>query len=185
MRRLALMAATVLLLAACGGDDGTEVTDPGADDGATAPVEETETDGTDDAGDAEEDEAAGQMVLTTADSDLGTILVDGEGMTLYVFDNDSDGESSCYDSCAETWPPFTGEVSAEGEVDASLMGTTERDDGTTQVTYNDMPLYYYAPDSASGDTNGQGVGDVWWVIGPDGEKITDASASAGPYEDGY
>jgi predicted lipoprotein with Yx(FWY)xxD motif len=89
-----------------------------------------------------------------------------------VFDNDTDGTSACYDQCAENWPAFTGTADASGDVDASLIGTTTRDDGTTQVTYNGQPLYYFAADQAPGDTNGQGVGDVWWVVGPDGAKIT-------------
>lgn len=178
----AVLAA--LLLAGCGGGDDpaatgdadqTEATDDsGTDDGG-------EGDAGDDPGDADatEDDGAAMEgpVLATADTELGTVLVDGEGMTLYLFDNDADGESACYDSCAETWPPLTGEVTAGEGVDASLIGTTERTDGTTQVTYDGNPLYYYAADSAAGDTNGQGVGGVWWVVGPDGSRITeDASA---------
>jgi predicted lipoprotein with Yx(FWY)xxD motif len=99
-----------------------------------------------------------------------------------VFDNDSGGESSCYDQCAQNWPPLTGEFEAGDGIESDLIGSTTRTDGSTQVTYADQPLYYYAADQSAGDTNGQGVGDVWWVVGPDGEKIMDgASAPSGGY----
>lgn len=183
---LAAAVAAVLLLAGCGGGED----DPGAagtDDQTEVPDDGTEEEpgdgGTEDADDGA-DETMDGAVLATAETDLGTVLVDGEGMTLYLFDNDADSESACYDSCAATWPPLTGEVSAGDGVDASLIGTTERTDGTTQVTYDGNPLYYYAADSAPGDTTGQAVGGVWWVVGPDGSRITD-EASAASDGDGY
>jgi predicted lipoprotein with Yx(FWY)xxD motif len=123
----------------------------------------------------------GDVVVGTATSELGTILVDGDGLTLYLFDNDTDGESVCYDDCAVTWPPLLGDATVGEEADASLLGTTTREDGTEQVTYAGMPLYHYAGDGQPGDVAGQGLGGVWWVIAPDGERITDdvAAASAG------
>lgn len=133
--------------------------------------------GADDGGDVAGDAATGVRV-GTADSEFGTILVDGHGNVLYLFDNDAGGESACYDSCAQTWPPLVGEAEATGDADPSLVGTTEREDGSTQVTYAGFPLYHYAADSAAGDVNGQGVGGVWWVVGPDGSRITD-DGSAG------
>lgn len=95
----------------------------------------------------------------------GRILVDGEGLTLYRFTRDGDEESSCYDDCAAAWPPLTveGEVDAPDEIQANVT-TFEREDGSTQVAYDGMPLYYYAEDSEPGDTNGQGAGDVWFVV---------------------
>lgn len=111
--------------------------------------------------------------VESAESDLGTILVDGEGRTLYVFLNDSGGESTCYDDCAESWPALEtdGDPQAGEGADTSLLGTTERDDGSLQVAYDQMPLYYFAGDEAPGDTNGQGIGDVWYVVSPEGEPI--------------
>ena len=164
-RLLALTAVLLLVLAACGDDDddGTAA----GDTSTTAAADDTSTTA---AGDGA---AAGAATVAVASSDLGDILVDGEGLTLYMFGNDEGGESACYDSCAQTWPPLVTEGDATGGdgADAALLGTTARDDGTTQVTYNGHPLYYYATDSAPGDTNGQGVGDVWFVLSPAGEPI--------------
>lgn len=180
-RLLAALAVSALLLAACGGDDPTvDATDDAPDTAATGT---TPADTPSPA--ATEQETAGEtdgVEVGTASTDLGPILVDGDGMTLYLFDNDSEGESACYDSCAETWPPLVGgEATATGDADPSLLGTVERDDGSVQVTYAGHPLYLYAADSAPGDVDGQGVGGVWWVVSPEGERITDdASAGGGP-----
>jgi predicted lipoprotein with Yx(FWY)xxD motif len=113
------------------------------------------------------------VTVDTTESDLGTILTDAEGRTLYVFLSDSEGESTCYDDCAQAWPALETEGDAQaGEgVDASLLGTTERQDGALQVTYNEMPLYYFADDEEPGQTNGQGIGDVWFVVSPEGEPV--------------
>jgi predicted lipoprotein with Yx(FWY)xxD motif len=202
------VAATVVLLvatAACGQteDDasaapGTEAQDeqeretdaePGVDD-ATAEsdtseptvddVDDSDSDGAGNGGDSDGTGSDG-VVVGTATSELGTILVDGDGLTLYLFDNDTNGESVCHDDCAVTWPPLVGDATVVGEADASLLGTTAREDGAVQVTYAGMPLYHYAGDGQPGDAAGQGLGGVWWVIAPDGERITDevAAASAG------
>jgi predicted lipoprotein with Yx(FWY)xxD motif len=106
-------------------------------------------------------------VAVTDDPALGEILTDPEGMTLYLFTNDEEGKSNCYDQCAENWPPFTAEEpltlpeGVEGE-----LTLIDRDDGTQMVAYNGIPLYYFAGDEAPGDTTGQGVGDVWYVVAP-------------------
>jgi predicted lipoprotein with Yx(FWY)xxD motif len=172
-RQLAVAAVLALTLAACGGDDTDEATEDAATDeaGDDAAAEEPPTDeeGADDAA----TDAADGAELAVADSDLGDVLVDGEGMTLYLFDPDEQGESTCYDDCATTWPPVEAPVTAGEGVDESLIGETERTDGTSQATYDDWPLYNYAADSAPGDVTGQGVGDVWWVVGPDGARITE------------
>lgn len=118
--------------------------------------------------------ATSEATLGTVETDLGTILVDGEGRTLYAFVPDAQGPSTCTDDCVGAWPSFTGPAEPAEGVDAALMATAARsDDGTEQVTYNDWPLYYFANDSAPGDVNGQGVGDVWFVVGVDGNAISD------------
>jgi predicted lipoprotein with Yx(FWY)xxD motif len=125
----------------------------------------------------ETEEPAGEPSVLASDSGLGPILVGPDGLTLYMFVNDGPGESACYDSCANNWPPLLveGEPIAGDGLDQGLLGTTERNDGTLQITYNGMPLYYYVQDSAAGDTAGQGVGGAWYVVNPAGEAVTAAA----------
>ena len=115
--------------------------------------------------------AATAVTVMTASSSLGTILVDGSGRTLYLFTKDSAGTSTCTGGCLVVWPPLLGTATAGTGVDGSLLGTLTRPDGKTQVSYKGMPLYYWAQDSAPGQTNGQGVQGVWWVVSPQGTPI--------------
>lgn len=121
-------------------------------------------------------------VRTREHAELGTFLTDAEGRTLYLFTRDTDGQSVCYDSCASTWPPLlagAGEPQlAEGI--GGALGTTLRDDGERQVTYEGKPLYYFAGDTNAGDTNGQGRGDVWFVVAPVSAPAAAPEASAPP-----
>lgn len=101
--------------------------------------------------------------------ELGTILTDGEGMTLYMYTRDEENVSNCYDQCAVNWPPLLvgeGSEPVAGEGLTGELGVIDRTDGGRQVTYNAMPLYYWLQDSQPGDATGQGVGGVWFVIGP-------------------
>lgn len=111
--------------------------------------------------------------VMTAESDLGTILVDGEGMTLYLFTKDTqgDGKSTCEGPCLEAWPPLVGEPTAGTGADPAKLGSIVRTDGTVQASYNGWPLYYWVEDTAPGDTKGQAVNDVWWVLDPEGDAI--------------
>jgi predicted lipoprotein with Yx(FWY)xxD motif len=101
-------------------------------------------------------------------STLGNFLVDSKGMTLYMFTKDTAGVSNCSGGCTVNWPPLltTGTPGAGSGVDASKLGTITRSDGSKQVTYNNEPLYYFAGDKNPGDTTGQGVGSVWYVVAP-------------------
>jgi predicted lipoprotein with Yx(FWY)xxD motif len=115
---------------------------------------------------------------------LGPILTDGEGMTLYILDADQAGESTCYDACAELWPPVTISSDPEvgEEVNSTLIGVIQRTDGQSQLTYNQHPLYYYEPDESAGDVQGHQVTDAWglWTaVSPEGEAISTASPSQG------
>lgn len=119
-------------------------------------------------------EASADAALTTADSSLGEIVVDGEGMTVYVFDKDTQGAaaSACAGECIANWPAVVAD-SDEPVVEGVTgeVGTIGAADGSKQLTLDGWPLYTFAGDSAAGDVNGQGVNGVWWVVGPDGTKI--------------
>ena len=108
------------------------------------------------------------VTLSTSD-ELGDFLVAPNGMTLYLFTNDEPGVSNCVDACLESWPALTlyaGDRLVAGPGITGELGTIERADGAMQVTYNDMPLYFFAEDAAPGDTTGQGRGEVWFVVAP-------------------
>ena len=120
--------------------------------------------------------AATGTTIAVATSKLGQILVDGKGMTVYLFVVDTGTTSNCYTSCATIWPPVltTGAAQAGVGANASLLGTTTRTDGKTEVTYAGHPLYYFVQDKAAGDTTGQGIngfGGLWWVLSPSGAAI--------------
>lgn len=116
-------------------------------------------------------------------SSLGSIVVDGKGMTAYVYDEDTagSGKSACTGECAEEWSAITS-ASDQPKVDGVTgeVGTINGVDGAKQVTLEGMPLYTYEDDNDAGDTEGQGEDKVWWVVSPAGEKITEtADAGAG------
>lgn len=120
--------------------------------------------------------AAGSATVSTAtSSEYGNYLVNADGMALYLFEADVQGEkSTCYDGCATAWPPLLSESAptVSGKANADFLGTIERKDGTMQVTYNGWPLYTFIKDKAPGDTNGQdvhGFGGEWYLVSPQGE----------------
>lgn len=168
MKRFAFAAATAVLgmaaLTACGGGDDTPAAAPQSQSTSTTPGQST------------------APKLATADvADFGKVVVDGNGRTLYVFDNDtaSPSKSTCDGECAALWPPVIAGTAAPqlDGIDASLVGTVTRTDGSKQVTLAGLPLYQYAPDTKPGDGKGQGVLGKWWVVGADGKKITTAAGS--------
>src|SRR5712692_3086562 len=110
---------------------------------------------------------------------LGSFLTDSKGMTLYMFGKDTPGVSNCYDACAKSWPALltTGAATLPAGTEGTLA-TTSRKDGTTQVTYNGWPLYYFANDKAPGDTKGQGLGKVWFVVAPAATTALPVAAAA-------
>lgn len=115
-------------------------------------------------------------------STFGDYLAGADGKALYVLTNDSTGTSTCVDECAQNWPPFTlaeGETTTAGAGVTGELGTLQRPDGSTQVSINGLPLYYFAGDTAAGDTNGQGINDVWFLASPAGGPLS-AGAAASP-----
>jgi predicted lipoprotein with Yx(FWY)xxD motif len=117
--------------------------------------------------------AGGAVTVMVAETEFGPILVDADGKTLYMFKPDTAGESTCYEDCETNWPPLTvtGDITVGEGLDAANFTTVERTDGSMQVKAGAWPLYYFANDAAAGDINGQGQGDVWFVVSPTGEPI--------------
>jgi predicted lipoprotein with Yx(FWY)xxD motif len=155
---LALLAGLALALAACSGGEPATPSGTGAE--APAPPSTAAP-------------AESQAAVTAAESSLGQTLVDAEGRTLYAFTKDKGGKSTCYGDCEATWPALTvqGSPEAGDGAQSSLLATTNRDDGSAQVTYKGMPLYLFSGDQQPGDTNGQGVGGVWFAVTPDGGLV--------------
>lgn len=103
-------------------------------------------------------------------SGIGKFLTGEDGKTLYTLKSDSKDTTTCSGACATNWPPFildTGETAVAGSGVTGTLGTLTRPEGTTQVTYAGMPLYYFAGDAKAGDANGQGIKGVWFVASPD------------------
>jgi predicted lipoprotein with Yx(FWY)xxD motif len=119
--------------------------------------------------------ASGHATVTVRKTKLGTVLVDGQGRTLYLFMKDRKDKSACAGACAVGWPPLLthGKAKAGKGAEAKLLGTTVRASGT-QVTYAGHPLYLYVGDRNAGQTNGQGstaFGAPWYVLAANGSKI--------------
>jgi predicted lipoprotein with Yx(FWY)xxD motif len=107
---------------------------------------------------------------------LGRILVDSNGRSLYLFEQDKSPASTCYGACASLWPPLTvsGTPKAGAGIVASKLSTSKRKDGKAEVTYAGHPLYYYAGDQKPGDTAGEGLNDFganWDVLSTSGKGI--------------
>ena len=162
--RFGALIAVALTAAACG-SSGSSSSSTGAQAGASA--------------------SGGAMVITTKSGSPGTFLTDGSGRTVYLWAKDGTGSSACSGACASLWPPVTtgGSPTASGSAKASDLGTITRSDGAKQVTYDGHPLYYYAGDSSSGQTNGQGTdsfGAKWWLVAPAGTSITSSGGGTAP-----
>jgi predicted lipoprotein with Yx(FWY)xxD motif len=122
--------------------------------------------------------------IGVANSDLGKILVDAQGRTLYLFKKDSGTKSACFGACASAWPPLrdAGKPTVADGAKASMVATTARSDGHPEVTYNGHPLYLFTGDSKPGDTNGQGVnafGGGWFALSPAGDQVSGQASNSG------
>lgn len=161
---VAMMAGIALLAVACG-EDGAVPEDDVTETGAEEP-------------DAAETEPDAAVDVALGETELGEVLVDGDGMTLYLFTEDPPGESVCLDDCLAAWPPLLvdGDPRIGDGVDASLVGTIERPDDGVQLTYDDAPLYTWASDQQPGDVTGQGVQEVWFAVAADGSAVMDTEA---------
>src|SRR6266508_1644283 len=138
-------------------------------------------------------DSTGGPTVGTASSGLGTFLTGPDGRTLYVLSKDSANTSTCTSSCADNWPPFTVAAGQQPQAGAGVtgqLGTLTRTDGGIQATYGGRPLYYFKGDAKGGDTNGQGVGGVWFVAlasgsAPSGVPGPGASSPPSPPPGGY
>jgi predicted lipoprotein with Yx(FWY)xxD motif len=155
------LAALVALAAGCGGGGATAAT--------SAPPKT----------------ASGQAATVgVAKTGLGQVLVNSQGRTLYLFKADQGTKSACTGACAAAWPPVQaqGKPTVGSGVNASLVGTAKRPEGTMQVTYNGHPLYLFAQDTKAGETNGQGVsafGASWFALSSSGNQVSGTSSSSG------
>ncbi|WP_371496773.1 hypothetical protein OG871_12230 [Kitasatospora sp. NBC_00374] len=172
---LAATAAAVALLAAvCNGCSSSKSSTSTSSAPATASASQSAYASA--SGSAGTTAGAAAVKVAATGGELGSILVDGQGRTLYLFEADTSSQSTCSDACAAAWPPFTttGAATAGDGATAGLLGTTKRPDGATQVTYNGHPLYYYAGDAKPGDTTGQDLnqfGASWYVLNAAGAKV--------------
>jgi predicted lipoprotein with Yx(FWY)xxD motif len=176
MRRLVSVLAVLLLgvgLAACGDDDDDASPTVESDSSTTTAAAE------DDEGDeettttvaADDEPQEAEIQLSSAETAIGEVITDAEGFTLYLF-TVSEDEGACADQCAQTWPPvqFLNDSTTSGNADAALMGVAPLGD-FQQVTYNGHRLYRFSGDAAPGETNGHGVGDVWFALDMAGEAL--------------
>jgi predicted lipoprotein with Yx(FWY)xxD motif len=123
---------------------------------------------------------AGPAAIDVKMGALGDYLTDGSGNSLYLYTPDTSSTSTCYGQCIAFWPALltTGAPTAGSGATASMLGTSPRKDGTTQVTYNGHPLYRFKGDKAAGDTSGQGKKGTWFLVSPAGAQLGSASSSA-------
>jgi predicted lipoprotein with Yx(FWY)xxD motif len=172
---LALVAA--LAIAGCGGSDSSSGGAYGGKGGSASGSSENGSAYTKPTSAPNPEEGATFVSLGNA-GDLGMVLVDSRGFTLYDFHKDKGGMSSCYGACAKIWPPLLteGEPHPSNGAQAGMLGTTKRKDGTTQVTYNGWPLYTYAADKKPGEANGNdfsSFGGEWYALMANGEEPKD------------
>lgn len=128
---------------------------------------------------------ASDAVLQAEHGPLGRILVDRRGWTVYVFAKDAAGTSSCTGACASNWPPVVAPDPLPSSVPgvSGALGTASRDDGSTQLTVADRPVYLFSGDTGAGQTNGQGLtldGGLWTAVSPDGAPLAEPKPDASP-----
>ncbi|MCU1428344.1 MAG: hypothetical protein JWL83_2344 [Actinomycetia bacterium] len=174
---LTSLAVGALVLAACGSSKSSTAANPTTTSAATA----TTTGGASASG------AAADFTASLQTTGLGKTLVDSQGRTLYVFKNDSKGKSTCNAGCDTTWPALKPPASLKlgTGLDKADFVVITRDDGTKQLTDYGMPLYTYSGDAKAGDTMGDGLGNLWYAVGPEskpasGSKLASTSATTMP-----
>lgn len=174
--RIPVLAVAALAMIGLAGCSPTTSPPAGEETSEEAPEETTPAE------EPTEEPAEGDAALMVASTDLGDVIVDANGMTVYMFDNDTQGgdTSACTGQCLEMWPPVITTSDAPTGTDVTgEIGTIETPEGELQVTVNGWPVYLWVNDTAPGDTTGQAVGGIWWVLDPSGEPIKDEPESLG------
>ena len=176
--RIVIVGVALCVLAACSGESGTP---PAADTSSsldTAPSEATVSSSAGATPSGSESGSPSSVGLDTAKvPGVGTVLVDQDGRTVYLFTNDTGSKSTCTGSCASTWPALVsdGQPSVNGGADDGKVGATN----SGQVTYNGHPLYYYSGDTKAGQANGQGIGGIWFAVTSDGNAAGQGDDNGG------
>lgn len=178
---LAVLGAVVI--AGCGG--GSSSSNSSSSEPSTTESESASaTTGSESSESAESNSGAESGSTTIASAEVGgvgTVLVDSEGMTVYLYTPDKGTESTCYGGCEAAWPPVVAEgkpTAGEGAT-SSALGTTKRKDGTMQVTYEGHPVYTFSGDSSPGEANGQEDDGVWFVMNEAGEAVKGGAPNGG------
>jgi predicted lipoprotein with Yx(FWY)xxD motif len=171
----ALLAVVgAIVIAGCGGGGSS-----------SSSSSSSETSGNENAGATTSSEGGGSGTIAGGEvAGVGTVLVDSEGMTVYLFTPDEGTTSTCYGGCESAWPPVVAEgkpTAGEGAT-SSALGTTKRKDGTMQVTYNGHPLYTFSGDTAPGEAVGQENDGTWFVLDESGEAVKGGAPSGGTTE---
>jgi predicted lipoprotein with Yx(FWY)xxD motif len=173
-----LAIGALLAVAGCGGGSSSSSSGEGGAYGSGGEETGTTKNANSEAGGGEASAGGPGVVAVAKSSELGPVLVDSEGFTVYDFHKDKGTTSSCYGACAKGWPPLTtsGAPKAMSGAEASKLGTTERSDGTMQVTYAGHPLYTFVEDTKPGETKGNDVsafGAQWYALKASGEEAGD------------
>jgi len=177
--RVGVLAATAMLIAACGGSGATTAPTTAATQAAPSAAATTGATAGPTAGASE---AAEAYEVELGDSDkYGKFLTGEDGKTLYLFNPDTATTSACNTGCITSWPAFTleaGETVKGGDGVSGAFTMITRQDGDTQVVYAGHPLYYFSGDQAAGDTNGEGLNNKWYLVGADGNAIMGAQTGS-------
>jgi predicted lipoprotein with Yx(FWY)xxD motif len=184
-----VLVLSVGLLAGCSTEDDGDETGA-ATDASTAVDVSTEGNEVVQAEEPEQGEVEEEVApdVGSRTTGIGTLLVDSERRTLYVTTEDGPEQSQCTDECTDTWIPYVVETDdpiVATNVDGSLVSTFEREDGSLQVAMDGHPLYRYAGDEEPTDTNGQEVGGIWFIIGPDGSVGDDGNLTVDTHGDTF
>ncbi|MBS1862664.1 MAG: hypothetical protein JSS68_13225 [Actinobacteria bacterium] len=178
MRRTSLVSALlalvgVIVIAGCGGGGSTSSSsETSGGEGSATPA-------------ANKGGGGGEGTISTAEvSGLGKVLVDSEGMTVYLYTPDEGSTSVCYGGCESAWPPVVAKgkpTAGEGAM-SSALGTTKRKDGSMQVTYEGHPLYTFVGDKSPGEATGQEVEGTWFVMNEAGAAVKGTASAGGESE---